>query len=989
MHHLTAKGVVLVVEPYYSTYKSLGLKKILPYIALAVLLALSLLAWQFYEQITLEREERRYNEYINYIVDEITDRLHQYEMILLGGAGVFAASEEVTREEWRDYYEYREVSVRYPGIQGVMFSRVVQPLDLAEHIEEVRAEVFIEYTVWPEGEREVYVPVVYMEPFDERNRRAFGYDVYSDSVRREAMERSQDTGATAITKMTTLVTENEEDAQPVLLMSVPVYQQEMLLNTVDERRAAIKGYISCVFYINGFMQNLPGDPINEIYFKIHDGEIVSPESLLYESNINNGETGGGSEPLFTSQKTLDLYGHQWTFTFETRPAFEAAVDRYTPKGILASGFLLSFFVFFYLRSLQTTGEQALSLARDMTNTLRESEERYRFLTENIQDVIWAVDMEGRFTYISPAIEKLTGFTPGEVITMPINEFVLQEDYNSILKKIKAEMAKPVEKQNQSVTMSARHKTKDDSYVHVEFSASWKLDEQGNLAGMQGSTRDITERRQLEEIINESRRKYQSVVDTQKEMICRYLPDTTLTFVNDAFCRVHGKSRQELLGSKFLEFTLPESRDELINLINSLSLDKPSITKEHRAMLPDGSIRWHEWTDQALFNENGKVIEYQGVGRDITKRIQAEKEMRRQGFRTRSLLEIASRLNAVLELNTVLRVTCEEICSALNVSISGFQLYDENSENFAIADSLGLPAGFAETMKPLPRELYDQFTKEHGKSNVVFDISLSPDLPFTKLLQKFGIKSLAYAALEREGKPLGILLAISTEEENTLAPDASELLAGMADLAASAIDDAVLFKKLEHTNVELLRAYDATIEGWAYALDLRDEETEEHSQRVTELTLHIAQKMGIKDEELVHVKRGALLHDIGKMGVPDSILLKPGPLTEEEWEVMRKHPTHAYEMLSRIEYLRPALDIPYCHHEKWDGSGYPRGLKGSQIPLPARIFAVVDVCDALTSDRPYRLAWSEVEALELIKKNSGSHFDPEVVEVFLKVIEGGS
>lgn len=974
-----------MAESYNSLHKPLGLKKILPYIALAVLLTLSLLIWQYYEQITLDREERRFNEYINYIVDEITDRLHQYEMILLGGAGVFAASEEVTREEWRDYYEYRKVRIRYPGIQGIVYSRVIRPQDLAAYIEAIRAEGFNEYTVWPEGEREVYVPVVYMEPFDERNRRAFGYDVFSEPVRRDAMERSRDTGATSITEMTTLVTESEEDVQPGLLMFVPVYKQEMLLNTVEERQAAIKGYISCVFHMKDLMQNLLNSSVKELYFQIHDGEMASQESLLYESNINNGDAKRGSETLFTSQKTLDLYGHKWTLIFETSPAFEAAVDRYTPKGILAAGFLLSFFVFFYLRTLQATGEQALAMAWDMTNTLRENEEKYRFLTENIQDVIWAIDMEGRFTYISPAVEKLTGFTPEEFIAMPINEFVLQEDYNTILEKIKKELAKPLEEQHQSVTMSARHKTKDDSYVHVEFNASWKLDKQGNLAGLQGSTRDITERKQMEEIILESRRKYQSVVDTQKEMICRYLPDTTLTFVNDAFCRAHGKSRQELLGSKFLEFTPPELQDELFELLNSLSPDKPSVTKEHCAILPGGSIRWHEWTDQALFNESGKVIEYQGVGRDITEKVQAEEEMRRHGDRTRSLLKIASRLNAVLELNTVLRVTCEEICSALNVSISAFQLYDEINEYFNIADSLGLPAGFTEKMEPLLRQLYDQFTEKHGKSNVVHDISLAPDLPFLELLQEHGIESLAYAALEREGKPLGIILAASTKYEKALAPDASELLAGMADLAASAIDDAVLFKKLDRTNIKLLRAYDATIEGWAYALDLRDEETEEHSQRVTELTLLIARKMGIKDEALVHVKRGALLHDIGKMGVPDSILLKPGPLTDEEWKIMREHPSHAHEMLSRIEYLKPALDIPYCHHEKWDGTGYPRGLKGRQIPLPARIFTVVDVYDALTSDRPYRDAWPEEKALKLIEEERGKHFDPEVVEVFLNEI----
>ena len=161
-------------------------------------------------------------------------------------------------------------------------------------------------------------------------------------------------------------------------------------------------------------------------------------------------------------------------------------------------------------------------------------------------------------------------------------------------------------------------------------------------------------------------------------------------------------------------------------------------------------------------------------------------------------------------------------------------------------------------------------------------------------------------------------------------------------------------------MELVLAYDATIEGWSRALDLRDRETEGHTERVVDLTLRLARAMGMADTELVHIRRGALLHDIGKMGVPDSILLKPGALTDEEWVTMHRHPLLAYNLLNAISYLRPAIDIPYCHHEKWDGSGYPRGLRGEQIPLPARLFAIVDVWDALRSDRPYRKAWPEAQ-----------------------------
>jgi HD-GYP domain-containing protein (c-di-GMP phosphodiesterase class II) len=211
------------------------------------------------------------------------------------------------------------------------------------------------------------------------------------------------------------------------------------------------------------------------------------------------------------------------------------------------------------------------------------------------------------------------------------------------------------------------------------------------------------------------------------------------------------------------------------------------------------------------------------------------------------------------------------------------------------------------------------------------------------------------------------------------------LKAMAGQAAIALDNLSLFNDLQRSNTELIQAYNATIEGWSKALDLRDKETEGHTQRVTSMTVRLAQALGISRSEMAHIRRGALLHDIGKMGVPDRVLLKEGPLTEEEWVVMRNHPVLAHEWLSGIPFLRPALDIPYCHHERWDGTGYPRGLKGEQIPLAARIFAVVDVWDALTSNRPYRKAWTREKTLSHISEQAGSHFEPEVVNAFLMEI----
>jgi putative nucleotidyltransferase with HDIG domain len=192
----------------------------------------------------------------------------------------------------------------------------------------------------------------------------------------------------------------------------------------------------------------------------------------------------------------------------------------------------------------------------------------------------------------------------------------------------------------------------------------------------------------------------------------------------------------------------------------------------------------------------------------------------------------------------------------------------------------------------------------------------------------------------------------------------------------------LFDDLQESNAELEIAYQATLEGWVRALDLRDKETEGHTQRVTTLTVRLAQSLGVDEEGLLHIRRGALLHDIGKMAIPDGILLKPGDLTDEERTMIQLHPVYAHEMLSPIKFLIPALDIPYCHHEKWDGSGYPRGLKGEEIPLAARIFTVVDVWDALVSDRPYRKGLKPIDIRKYITEQSGLSFDPRMAAAFL-------
>lgn len=276
----------------------------------------------------------------------------------------------------------------------------------------------------------------------------------------------------------------------------------------------------------------------------------------------------------------------------------------------------------------------------------------------------------------------------------------------------------------------------------------------------------------------------------------------------------------------------------------------------------------------------------------------------------------------------------------------------------------------------------QRVAETGETILTTNAQEDPRFENQLSVAAFRLRSILCAPLKIKDDLIGVIYVDNRARSGIFQEQDQNLITAFADQAAVAIDNAQLFEDLQRKNRELEEAYQATLEGWVSALDMRDKETEGHTQRVTILTQRLARFMGVSGDDLIHITRGALLHDIGKMAIPDSILLKPGPLTEEERELIKQHPRFAYEMLKRIEFLHPALDIPYCHHEKWDGSGYPRGLKGEEIPLAARIFPVVDVWDALTSDRPYRKGMPLDEVKERIRADAGRHFDPQVVEAFL-------
>ncbi len=355
-------------------------------------------------------------------------------------------------------------------------------------------------------------------------------------------------------------------------------------------------------------------------------------------------------------------------------------------------------------------------------------------------------------------------------------------------------------------------------------------------------------------------------------------------------------------------------------------------------------------------------------------------------RTLALHKIDQAITGSTDVGLILQVILEQALPHLGAAAAAILLYDPVTQGLDYARGSGfLTKSLMHTHLAMGQGYAGRAALARQMVHIPDLRSRQTDFLRSPTFSQEGFISYTALPMIAKGEIKGVLEVF---HRTPFQPDTEwqSFLETLAGQAATAVESATLFEDLQRANDQLTLAYDATIEGWSRAMDLRDRETEGHSQRVAAMTLRLARSVGLPDQTLVHVRRGALLHDIGKMGVPDEILQKIGPLTAEEWTVMKRHPVLAYEMLAHIRYLEPALEIPYCHHEKWDGTGYPRGLQADRIPLAARVFAVVDVYDALTSDRPYRPAWTPEQAREYLSAQSGTHFDPVVVKAFLGMMD---
>jgi PAS domain S-box-containing protein len=614
---------------------------------------------------------------------------------------------------------------------------------------------------------------------------------------------------------------------------------------------------------------------------------------------------------------------------------------------------------------------------DKKNTdtaLKINEEKYRSFTEKISDVIWVLDTESLyFTYVSPSIEKLQGYTVDEILEKSINVTIRPEDTQPlqmlIASRKEAYKNGTVEPDHVYIN-EIEQPRKDGTSVFVEIKTSFQTNPENGHIEVLGISRDISERKKMEIALQKEISLIDAIFNSVPGVLYLYDADGYLLRWNKKHEDMTGYSAVELDHFYLLDWYKgqPEDIDRVTKGVEKALIEGFAMT-EANLTTKSGEKILYEFT-AARLDIGGKVY-FTGIGIDIRDRRAAENKIREQTADLEKKKEEAEQYGRVLLSMLEDQKLVEEALEREQYLMR--TLMDTIPDNIWFKDKMGRflrankaqarQLGVNEPSELLGKTDFDFFSNEHARLAYDQEISIingGPAVVNNDELLTFPDREPDWDSVTK--------LPLFDEIGNII---------GTYGLAR----DITERKKVEQ---ELQNAYEATLEGWAAALELREKETATHSRNVVEMTIKLATEYGFSEEEMVHIRRGALLHDIGKMGIPDSILLKPGPLTDDEWTVMRMHPVFAMKLLSRISYLGPSLDIPYRHHERWNGAGYPSGLKGEEIPLPARIFAVVDVWDALSSDRSYRPAWPHEAVENYLKEQSGIQFDPGVVDTFLRL-----
>lgn len=640
--------------------------------------------------------------------------------------------------------------------------------------------------------------------------------------------------------------------------------------------------------------------------------------------------------------------------------------------------------------------------RQAEAALQQNQHQLQLLLDNTIDVIWQMDPKLNFTYLSPSIQDTFGYTVEEATGSNLAKFATPKEFLKMARQ--AFGALKEYRTFNKVTFQAKMLHKDGREIPVEINGRLLLNEKGFPYGLQGSTRDISSRIEAQRKLKESEERFRILYNESPDMYTTIEAGTgKILMCNQTLLDETGFIETEVIGIPIYKLCHYESLRKAKTVFETFYQTGRIRDEELILRRIDGTQIPVSLNIDAIRDEEDRILYGICSWRDITQRLHLQQQAQRYLNQQVAANELALGLGETLELSEIYQILYKHVQKLMDADGFGVSFYDPKAmilrAGYIISEGQEVDVSHVPQLALQPEgKGFQSDVIRSGQYRYVEDFQKTIKNFNTKyIIEKNGsakkkadpeeplVQSALFAPMKRRGETIGVM-SIQSYHLDAYSQDDIDLFSSLANVASISIQNAELFKSVESARSEIAEAYDSTLEGWAKALELRDMETEGHSRRVVDLTVKLAMHMGLNSEELTQIQRGALLHDIGKMSVPDAILQKPGKLSDDEWNVMRLHPVYAYRWLSPIKYLRPCLDIPRFHHEHWDGSGYPTGLQGDSIPLPARIFAIIDVWDALLSDRPYREAWSKERAIEYIKYQSGQHFDPRVVKAFLEMIE---
>ncbi|HWQ45649.1 MAG TPA: PAS domain S-box protein [Longilinea sp.] len=650
--------------------------------------------------------------------------------------------------------------------------------------------------------------------------------------------------------------------------------------------------------------------------------------------------------------------------------------------------------------------------RQTEQALQRSEKQYRQLFEAVQEGIWMVDTDLRTTFVNDHAAHMIGYEVDDVIDRSVLDFFDPQWHDVLRKGIERR------RKGKADTYDVVARNREGRNIYINMHSSPLMDERGKFIGSLALVYDVTKQRMREHMLETIVRMASSIrnVSSQQEMIRLILDQLIYLYEGQgavlATREAHTGEIHFQAGCGDWEDPTIFQRGTLIEASHRVfTSGKPLVfgnaTDDERLAAPDIFSELSQVVCLPLLTQD-ETIGALWLGKKATTKDQIPPSAEEvKMLMTASDIAASALHRTILHEETELRIRRLRALREINLGISGSMniMVILNSLLKCLGDDIGMEAAAVlftdpdtnnltfvagQGFDPMP-PLGDSFSMEDDlagkavRTNQIVTASSQSDAitgftrPWKNLLASYHYYECV--PLTIKGHVKGVF-----EFFHTITPAADtewiDFLANIASQLAVTLDNAELFEKVSVTNKELTKSYDATIEIWARAMEHRANETEGHADRVVDVAVRLAKAMGLSDDELIQIRRGALLHDIGIIVLPDSILSKPGSLTPLEWETMRMHPAMAQEFLGTIDFLRQAVDIAYCHHERWDGLGYPRGLKAEEIPLGARIFTVVDVWDALRSNRPYRPGWPEARVRAYLRQESGTRFDPDVVSIFL-------